>query len=167
MCVTKQQEFGAVLTLLNLRCLVISPETKHICNCMEAEYGWWEDEFVFQSFFFFCIFSFFLPASTFTITLHSDCCSCLNLSLRRIPPKPFPWSWRAAYDSLAGTVSSWTKGILSYFNRINSDREAFWKAFRVAWDTVLVQSNPRDCSVKKQSLTFGCIVGIVCDHFSK
>lgn len=140
-----------------LRCLVISPETKHNWNCMEAEYSRWEDKFAFHS-------SFFLPPPS----LHSDCCSCLNFSLRRIPHKPFPWSWRAAYDSLADTVSLWTKGILWYFCKMNGDIEAFWKMFRVARDTVLVQRNPRDCNIKKLSLTFWlycwyCVRG----HFSK
>lgn len=32
--------------------------------------------------------------------------------LCRIPLKPFPWSWRAAYGSLAGMVSSWAKNFL-------------------------------------------------------
>lgn len=32
--------------------------------------------------------------------------------LCRIPLKPYPWSWRAAYDSLADMVSSWAKSFL-------------------------------------------------------
>lgn len=98
---------------------------------------------------------------TFTITLHSDCCSSLNFSLRRIPHKPFPWLWRAAYDSLADMVSLWTKGILWYFYKMNGDVEAFWKMFRVARETVLVQRNPRDCSIKSHT-DFLAILLVLC-----
>lgn len=141
-----------------LRCLVICPETKHIWNCMGAEYGRWEDKFAFHS-----------PRPLpFSITLHSDGSSCSNFSLCRIPHKPFPWWWRAAYDSLADMVSLWTKSILWYFYKMNGDTEAFWKMLRAAQDTVLVQRNPGDCNMKKLSLTFGLWCWHrVCDRFSK